>query len=334
MTRRMSLVFMICLSLSIPLCCGGTISIVDYTGKQVNLSLPINSTMSLSNMATEIICALDGGKSLVGRPNSAFPAYVDKVEVVGENSRSPDLERIVEIHPDLLIADGMLSDDNRKKIEDAGIPVIVDKFTDPSRAIVVMEYLGRVLGKEEQAQKIADFIKKYEDLIDERTAKIKDDGKTPVYVEWNQAYRAASSSSGYNNFIEKAGGIDIVRNASVQYPTIDPEWLIQQDPSVIIKLLTSTKEYTEEDMLKEHNEIANRSELNSTKAIKDGRTYVISGIVVGGIRSIIGELYFAKWLNPEQFKDIDPETIHKVLLETFFSQEMEGSYAYPSSSKA
>lgn len=329
MTRCMLLFFMICLSLSIPLCCGDTINIVDYTGKQVNLSLPINRTMSLSNMATEIICALDGGKSLVGRPNSAFPAYVDKVEVVGENSRSPDLERIVEIHPDILIADGMLSDNNRKLIEDAGIPVIVEKFA-PSRATIITENMGLILGKKERAQEIADFIKEYEDLIDERTAKINADEKTSVYVEWNQAYRAASTSSGFNNCIEKAGGVNVVSNASVQYPIIDSEWLIQQDPSVIIKLLTSTKDYIEEDMLKEHNEIAGRSELNSMKAIKDGRTYVISGILVGGIRSVIGELYFAKWLYPEQFKEIDPESVHKEMLQKFYGQEIKASYAYPS----
>jgi iron complex transport system substrate-binding protein len=283
-------------------------------------------------MGTEIICALNSGKSLVGRPNSVFPSNLDKVEVVGENSRSPDLERIVELHPDLLIADGMLSDDNRKEIEDAGIPVIVEKFTDPSRAIIITKYMGQVLAKEERAQEIVDYVQKYEDLIDKRIAAVKPDEKTRVFVEWNQAYRAASTSSGYNNFIEKAGGVNIVGNASVQYPTIDPEWLLQQDPSVIIRLLSSTKDYTEENLQKEHDEISGRSELSSLEAIRDGRIYVLSGIVVGGIRSVIGELYFAKWLYPEQFKDIDPESVHKEMLEKFYGQEMTGSYAYPSSS--
>ncbi|MCK9564428.1 MAG: ABC transporter substrate-binding protein [Methanothrix sp.] len=332
MMRDIVLAFSICLCLLIPLCSGSTISVVDYTGKQVDLSLPVNRTISLSNMATEIICALDGGKSLVGRPNSAFPSYIDKVEVVGENSRSPDLERIVELHPDLLIADGMLSDDNRKEIEDAGIPVIVEKFTDPSRAINITKYMGQVLEKEERAQEIVEYVQKYEDLIDKRIAAVRPDEKTRVFVEWNQAYRAASTSSGYNNFIEKAGGVNIVGNASVQYPTIDAEWLIQQDPSVIIKLVTSTKDYTYEDLKTECDEIAGRSEMDSLKAIKDGRTHAISGIVVGGIRSVIGELYFATWLYPEQFKDIDPESVHTEMLEKFYGQELKNSYAYPSGS--
>ena len=332
MIRHGFLVFMIFLCFTIPLCSGDTISVVDYTGKQVELTLPVNRTISLSNMATEIICALDGGESLVGRPNSVFPSYIDNVEVVGENSKSPDLEQIVAIHPDLLIADGMLSDDNRKEIEDAGITVIVEKFTDPSRVINVTKYMGQVLGKEERAHEIVDYVQKYEDLIDKRIAAIKPIEKTRVFVEWNQAYRAASTSSGYNNFIEKAGGVNIISNESVQYPTIDPEWLLQQDPSVIIRLLSSTKDYTKDELQKEHDEISGRSELNSLEAIKDGRVYVLSGIVAGGLRSVIGELYFAKWLHPEQFNDIDPKSVHKEMLEKFYGQEIKSSYAYPSGS--
>ena len=332
MIRKGFLPLLVCIFLLLPVCNADTSSVVDFTGKEVNLSLPIHSIISLSNMATEIICALDGSERLIGRPNSAFPSYVEQVEIVGENSRSPDLERIVELDPDLLIADGMLSDENRKEIEDAGIPVIIDKFTDPSRAIIVTEYLGTILDKEQKAQMIVEWVKKYEDLIDERIADINADEKTRVFVEWNSPYRAASTSSGYNNYIKKAGGLNIVSNGSVQYSTIDPEWLIEQDPDVIIKLASSTKEYTEDDLQKEHNEILERSELSSLKAIKGGRTYVISGIIVGGIRSVIGELYFAKWLYPEEFKDINPESIHEEMLKEFFAQDTMNSYAYPSSS--
>ncbi len=332
MIKEISLALIICLGLLIPVCSGDSISVIDYTGKQVNLSMPVTSIISLSNMATEIICALDGGNSLIGRPNSVFPAYVDKVEIVGENSRSPDLERIVQLHPDLLIADGMLSDENRKEIEDAGIPVIIEKFTDPSHAIIITENIGEILGKEEHAQEIVGFVKEYEELIDNRIAAMKPNEKASAYVEWNSAYRAASTSSGYNNFIEETGGANIVTNSSVQYPTIDPEFLIVQDPYIIVKMLSSTKEYTEDDLLKEHDEISSRSELSSLNAIEGGRIYVLSGIIAGGIRSIIGELYFAKWLHPEHFQDINPEAIHEEMAERFFGQDLKDAYAYPSGS--
>ena len=306
---------------------------VDYTGKEVNLTLPVNKIISLSNMATEIICALDESDKLIGRANSTFPKSIENVEIVGENSRSPDLERIVELDPDLLIADGMLSDEYRKEIEDAGIPVIIEKFTDPSRALEVTESMGRIFEQEKRAAEIIAYVKKYEDIIDKRISTVKSDEKPEVFAEWNSAYRAASSGSGYNKYIERAGGSNIVRNASVQYPTVDSEWLILQNPSVIIKLLSSTQEYTEDDMKKAHDEILGRPELDSVKAVKDGRIYVISGIIVGGLRSVIGELYLAKWFNPDLFKDMDPQAIHKEMLQDYFGQELSSTYAYPSSSQ-
>lgn len=237
----------------------------------------------------------------------------------------------MQLHPDLLIADGMLSDDNRKEIEAAGIPVIIEKFTDPARVIIVTENMGRILGKEGRSRQIIDFINKYEELVDSRISAVKPDEKTRAYVEWNSAYRAASTSSGYNNFIEKAGGFNIVTNSSAQYPTIDPEFLIEQDPYVIIKMLSSTKEYSEEDLIKEHDEISGRSELSSLKAIEDGRICILSGIVAGGMRSLIGELYFAKWLHPDLFKDIDPKAVHEEMAERFFGQQLEKEYAYSTS---
>ena len=59
MIREIIIALIICFCLLIPVCSGDTISVVDYTEKQVNLSLPVTSIISLSNMATEIICALD-----------------------------------------------------------------------------------------------------------------------------------------------------------------------------------------------------------------------------------------------------------------------------------
>lgn len=332
MTKNGYFELIACFLLLTSICCADTCSVIDYTGKEVNLTLPVNKIISLSNMATEIICALDGSDRLIGRANSTFPKSIENVEIVGENSRSPDLERIVELDPDLLIADGMLSDEYRKEIEDAGIPVIIEKFTDPSRALNVTESIGRIMGQENKASEIIAFVKKYEEIIDKRIATVNAENEPAVFVEWNSPYRAASSGSGYNKYIERAGGSNIVKNASVQYPTVDSEWLIQQDPSVIIKLLSSTQEYTEEDMKKAHDEISGRPELSSIKAVKDGRIYVISGIIVGGLRSVIGELYLAKWFNPELFKDIDPQAVHKEMLQDYFGQELSSSYAYPSSS--
>jgi len=51
--------------------------------------------------------------------------------------------------------------------------------------------------------------------------------------------------------------------------------------------------------------------------------------VASGIRSVVGDLYLAKWFHPDLFKDIDPEAVHRELLQKFFGLEPDGVYVYP-----
>jgi len=48
------------------------------------------------------------------------------------------------------------------------------------------------------------------------------------------------------------------------------------------------------------------------------------------VRSIIAELYLAKWFHPELFKDVDPEAVHRDLVKNFYDIELDGdAYIYP-----
>ncbi|MDD3565012.1 MAG: hypothetical protein PHN90_05000 [Methanothrix sp.] len=76
-------------------------------------------------------------------------------------------------------------------------------------------------------------------------------------------------------------------------------------------------------------EILSRPGLSSVKAVEDDRAYILSSPVTTGVRSIIGELYLAKWFHPDFFEDIDPEEVHEELIQELFGQKLEGVYVYP-----
>ena len=58
---------------------GDTVTIVDSTGAQVNVTLPVERVVSLNPGLTEIICALDCEDLIVGRDaSSVFPASVSE----------------------------------------------------------------------------------------------------------------------------------------------------------------------------------------------------------------------------------------------------------------
>ena len=77
------------------------------------------------------------------------------------------------------------------------------------------------------------------------------------------------------------------------------------------------------------NEIISRPELSDVVAIKEDHVYVLGAPISSGIRSLVGELYLAKWFHPDLFEDIDPEDVHRELLDKFFDQELEEVYVYP-----
>jgi iron complex transport system substrate-binding protein len=311
---------------------GEQMTIIDFTGKEVEISAPVNSTVSLVGAGSEILCALDGGESMIGRSGySDFPPQIGDVTLVGKSSHSPDLEKILELKPDLVIADGMLSDENRKVLEDEGIAVLVERFSDPYRTLLFIENLGQALGEQERAEELSSLLKGYQDLIEERTSDLNPEDQPTVFLEWlGRAYHSASNGTSYHNQVAFAGGINIAANESVSYPDVSPEWVVEQDPDIILHILGSTTTYSEEELIERRDEILSRPELQGSKAVEEGRVYVLSGAVTTGLRSAIGELYLAKWFYPELFEDVDPGTEHENLILEFYDMELEGAYGYPS----
>ncbi|MFZ2472832.1 MAG: ABC transporter substrate-binding protein [Methanothrix sp.] len=332
MLKERALAVIVTLILLVAACCAETVTITDFTGQEVDVYSPVNKTVSLSGAASEILWALDGGRSMVGRSSSSnFPPMMENVTVAGKHSNSPDLELIMELEPEMVVADTMLSEENRKVLEEDGIAVVVERFIDPYRTLLVIENLGRALGKEERAYELSGQLKGYQDLIKERTSAIDSEERPTVFFEWlGKPYHSASNGTSYDNFIDFAGGVNLAANESVDYPDVSPEWVIEKDPDIILHILGSSKDYTEAELKDWGEEIMSRPELQNLKAVKEGRVYVLSGTMATGVRSAIGELYLAKWFYPELFEDMDPGVEHEKLIQKFYNMDLGGEYAYPS----
>ncbi|MCD6133587.1 MAG: ABC transporter substrate-binding protein, partial [Deltaproteobacteria bacterium] len=133
--------------------------------------------------------------------------------------------------------------------------------------------------------------------------------------------------------ITAAGGINIAAGEPVKVPRVSAEWVLERNPDIIVysylKARKSAKVPSPEEMKKIRDEIMNEPGLRETKAVKEGKVYIIDTRLITGPRSIIGLLYFAKWFHPELFKDIDPEAVHKEMLQKFYGMELEGTWVYP-----
>ncbi len=132
-----------------------------------------------------------------------------------------------------------------------------------------------------------------------------------------------------------AGGINIARGLTTTYPDVDPEWIVTENPDAIIVGATGCKSSITGYFVDNSNEAETLIEttlmvagLNSTDAVKNGNIFVIDGRCVEAVRGFVGAYYLAKWLYPEQFKDLDPEAIHKEYFEMWLNVPYKGMWAY------
>ena len=76
-------------------------------------------------------------------------------------------------------------------------------------------------------------------------------------------------------------------------------------------------------------EMLNRAALHDTGAIQNSRVHIYNYWIATGIEYPVGELYFAKWLYPHLFEDIDPDAIYVQLIQQYFGITSQGVYVYP-----
>ena len=114
-----------------------------------------------------------------------------------------------------------------------------------------------------------------------------------------------------------AGGINIFDDPTIKGKTIDPEKILLEDPDLIMKTTSgaaykNTGVYTapsQEECKNIMNEMINRSGWKDLKAVKSKNVYITTGFCSGGLGKLIGVVYTAKWLYPEEMKDIDPDKV-------------------------
>jgi iron complex transport system substrate-binding protein len=311
---------------------GETVTIVDVTGAQVNVTLPVEKVVSLNPGLTEIICALECEDRIVGRDeNSVFPASVSEKPVVGQNSYDPNLEVLLEMEPDVIVADSMLSYNTEAldKIATAGLPLVIEEPSNVSRLKTVTNNFGLIFGKEEKAEEINNYITSYETLVNERVQELASSEKPTVYIEWYQAWQTFTGDSVANEIIVDAGGVNIAAEITTTAPVLSPEYVVEKNPDIILRMISGDLIGNATGFEATHSELMNRAGLDEVTAIKDGKVYVYDPIVVEGIRYPVGLLYWAKWFHPSLFEDVDPAAVHAELLQQFFDVTLEGVHTYP-----
>ena len=136
------------------------VTVVDMMGHEVTLKKPAERIVALTASDCEIVYALGAGDLLVGRGEYCdYPAEVFNVTSV-ESGGNTNIEQILALNPDVVVMSSMAQTEEQvKQLEDAGVAVVVNDAKDIAGVYTSIEILGKLLGKDAEAQKVIDDMK-------------------------------------------------------------------------------------------------------------------------------------------------------------------------------
>jgi iron complex transport system substrate-binding protein len=275
--------------------------------------------------------ALGVGDRIIGITDStlkdgALMAHLPQAVSVGTWD-TPSLEKVLELQPDAVIIYSSSRPKNADTFENAGIKLIALDCYRITTLEDDVTALGIMMGVEAAAADYIAFFNKWSDIVRERLADIPDADKPTVYLEGYTDYAAQGASSGMDLMLGIAKGENIASSLGEQWPKVAPEWVLMQNPAIIIKVCTPTEKVTTEVVW---NSVMTREGLEVLQAVQHEDVYIINGKLAYGPRSIAGLMYVAKALHPSVFEDIDPSDVLYEYNDRFVSGMSGWDYFSPS----
>ena len=210
---------------------GESILLVDDYGRTIKLDNIPERIVSTAPTPTEMLFAVGAGDLVVGVDSySDYPAEVANITKVGDYTLSTEV--IISLQPDLLISSDLVPISQLELLEDQGIPFVILATRTLDDVLKDLRLVGILTGHVDEANELVDEL---EDRIEAVTSKTQavDLVKPRVYLEYYPYWTYGPGSFG-DDLIALAGGINIAENTSSEYPMLTSEFVIAQDPEIIV----------------------------------------------------------------------------------------------------
>ena len=183
---------------------------------------PLKNVYMVSTSAMDLVCAIDEEKNIRLSGTKEKDWYVDKAKAAMKSGNmlyagkysAPDYELILSEKCELAVENTMIyhSPEVIDKLENTGVPVLVEKSSYESHPLGRMEWIkmyGVLFGKEDEAEKYFDEKTKEADKVIENVEKEQNDNRKTVaffYITSNGAVSVRKSGDYVSKMIELAGG--------------------------------------------------------------------------------------------------------------------------------
>jgi iron complex transport system substrate-binding protein len=207
------------------------VAVTDDAGRRIVLPSAATRIISLAPHATELLFAAGAGNRIVGVSDySDFPADARQLPSVG-GSRQLDLERIVALQPDLIVA--WQSGNSPKQIarlRALGLAVFESEPRRLDDVATSLERFGTLAGNEQGRLEAARFRSRLAALR-ERYAQ-----RSPVtvfYQIWPSPLMTLNDRHIVSEAIRLCGGRNVFGQLRVLAPTVSREAVVRTDPDAI-----------------------------------------------------------------------------------------------------
>jgi len=209
------------------------VRVTDDYGKEVVLAAPARRVVSLAPHLTELMYAAGAGERLVGAfAYSDYPPAAKSLPRVGSEAQI-DLEAVVALNPDLVIAWPQSGSTRAvERIAALGIPVFRSEPRELEDIARTMETLGRLAASEATAAAAARAFR-------ERTARlVRAYAGRPVvrafYQVWDRPLITVNADHVISKVMRLCGGENVMADLPALAPEIDRERVLRSDPEVIV----------------------------------------------------------------------------------------------------
>jgi len=278
------------------------IVLTDGLGREITLPSPAQKIVSLAPSNTEILFAVGAGDQVVGRDNfSDYPEAAQSLPDIGGGWGEYNIEAIVALEPDLVLAAAITPPEQVQALEDLGLRVFfLGNPTDLAGMYANLRTVAQLTGHEEETEALIKSLEARVAAVEEKISGVSE--RPVVFYELDGTDPAAPWTSGPGTFIDTllsmAGGQNMGSQLEGAWVQIGLEALIAQDPDVILLGDAIWGGVTPES-------VAARAGWETLSAVQNNRVYPFDDNLVSrpGPRMVDGlETLAKKLLHPDLFE--------------------------------
>ena len=273
-------------------------------GSQATQTAPsAKRIVSLVPAVTEMLYAIGAGERVVGVSSyDTFPPEVTRVPSVGA-LLDPNVERILSLKPDLVIAYGSQMD-LKAQLGRAGIGVFDYRHAGLADVTATIRSLGERTGDIARARAVADGIEQGLRAIRARVQGRPRPRTLLVFGRERLALRGLYASGGVgflDDMLEAAGGTNVFAAIKLQAVQASTEQILSRRPEVILEIRATNSAFPSGDREAELNVWKT---LAAVPAVRANRVHFLfdDRIVIPGPRVVDGTAAIARALHADAFR--------------------------------